>query len=113
MQSKGKGKADIYVEPLSDKPTSPPFLESFLVDLSLYEETKMEEPTVEAFSSLEELFNGKAIQEAKEEMEALLPLKWSPQYVFSFCVFFFFLLGFVVPYSLSLVVLILVCMTSI
>ena len=51
----------MYAEPSLDKSASPPSLESFLVDLSLYEEAKMEELAMRAFSALENLFGGEAI----------------------------------------------------
>ena len=41
--------------------------------LSLYDKTKVKEVATRVFSSLEELFSGKAMKEAKKKMENITP----------------------------------------
>ena len=97
MWSKGKGKANIYDKHSLGKLASPQFLKYLLANLSLYKEIKMEKLPMGAFSSLEDLFGGEVIQEAKETMKGITPFKMA-----SMVHVFLFLIPFSVGFCCSL-----------
>ena len=88
--SKGKGKDGVCLGPPSEKPTSPPSLEALMFDPPLFEEFPLEVPNKGAFSSLEEVYGGEVVKEARELLKDTTPFKMAT--IVSVGPFFFFFL---------------------